>query len=354
MYCATTEPRRDWPYEKEALQHSHEILPGIHPVVLGAYPHLNPSIRKRIRELKPKYLMIAGAWNTPTMMAALFCANKNTKTIFWSEGHADAVVHPRGIVPKLRQWVYSKYDAFAVPNQKSADWAIRQSRSKRPIIFLPNSIDCAFYERKNEFARNEARIKLGLSETALIIVQVAGLEERKGTIQLATSFASIASSLRKDSMLVFVGSGSLEERVRQIANESNANIHVTGSLQPSEVQQWLMAADAFVLNTFRDPNPLAPVEAGCAGLPVALSAKAGNFKELIKELDVGWAIDSPENPQSVLEEILMTPKQKLAEIGSKNHQQIKNRFDALAVSREFVRQLMDLNSNRCQTDQLTK
>ena len=50
------------------------------------------------------------------------------RRVFWSEGHAAAVLHPSGLVAWARRRAYRSYDAFAVPNARSADWARAHGR----------------------------------------------------------------------------------------------------------------------------------------------------------------------------------------------------------------------------------
>ena len=70
LYCAKTEPGRYWPYDASKIRHAHTVLRGFHPSLTGIHAHLNPGVLAELNLLKPDTLIIAGSWNTPTMLIA--------------------------------------------------------------------------------------------------------------------------------------------------------------------------------------------------------------------------------------------------------------------------------------------
>src|SRR5690606_61153 len=91
LYCAETEPRRFWKFEPELNDYDYTFLKGFHPEFKNYYPHFNIGAGKKIRELKPKWILMGGSWNSPTVVQTLlFPPYSSAKIIFWSEGHIDA------------------------------------------------------------------------------------------------------------------------------------------------------------------------------------------------------------------------------------------------------------------------
>ena len=112
LYCAKTEPSRHWPYDASKIRHAHTVLRGFHPSLAGIHAHLNPGVLAELNLLKPDTLIIAGAWNTPTMLiAGLNIYSPPPRRFFWSEGHADAALHPSGLIAWLRRRIYRIFDA---------------------------------------------------------------------------------------------------------------------------------------------------------------------------------------------------------------------------------------------------
>ena len=339
LYCAKTEPGRHWPYDPSKMKHAHTVLRGFHPSLTGISAHLNPGVLAELNLLKPDTLLIAGSWNTPTMLiAVLNIYSPHPRRFFWSEGHADAALHKSGLIAWLRRRVYRTFDGFAVPNAKSAEWAIAQAGSPRPIVTLPNAIDAAFFKRPSGDARSQARAKLGLPEKGRVLVQVSTLTERKGVLPLAKSFLGLPAVERAGTRLLFVGDGEQRAELESLAASSAGAIRVLGQLPPEEVRQALWAANAFVLNTRLDPNPLSAIEASAAGLAILMSAAAGNVGEIVEAPDAGFVISNPADPTETLRAVLAASDEQLAAMGMRAADNAQ-RFDAPAVARSLIKQL---------------
>lgn len=337
LYCAETEAGRHWPYRPDGMRHPHTMLGGWHPRFAGVTAHLNLGVLAALRALRPKTLLVAGAWNTPTMQLAAW-SDVPCRRVFWSEGHADAVLRPEGPVAWLRRRAYRSYDAFAVPNRRSADWARRQAGEAKPIIELPNAIDAGFYHPATPDQRAAARRSLGLPAGGRVLVQVGALTERKGVVPLARSFLGLSSEIRGDATLLFVGTGPQEGELRGLEAASAGALRLLGQRDAAGVREVLHAADTFVLNTFLDPNPLAPIEAAACGLPLVLSGRAGNVGELIDDARLGWTIDDPVRPTEALVAALAWAEADPALARATRAAAVRG-FAAEAVARGLVRQL---------------
>ena len=339
LSCAKTEPGRHWPYDPAKMRHAHTVLRGFHPSLTGIHAHLNPGVLAELNRLKPDTLLMAGSWNTPTMLiAGLNIYSPHPRRFFWSEGHAEAALHRRGLVAWVRRRIYRTFDGFAVPNAKSAEWALAQAGSPRPIIDLPNAIDARFFARPSANARDEARRSLRLEGEGRVLVQVSALTPRKGVLELAKAFLALTAAERGHAKLLFVGEGELRPQLEALAATSGDAIRVLGQLPPEEVRRVLWAADAFVLNTRLDPNPLSAIEASAAGLPVVMSAAAGNVREVVEEPRAGFVIRDAADPAEALRAVLAASDAQLAEMGARALANAR-RFDAPVVARSLVKQL---------------
>ena len=340
LYCAKTEPGRHWPYDPSKMRHAHTVLRGFHRSLTGIHAHLNPGVLAELNLLKPDTLLVAGSWNTPTMLiAGLNIYSPHPRRFFWSEGHADAALHKGGLIAWVRRRVYRTFDGFAVPNAKSAEWALEQAGSPRPIVTLPNAIDAKFFARPSAGARAESRQALGLEGEGRVLVQVSALTERKGVLELAKAFLALPPADRRGAKLLFVGDGELRERLNALAAESSGSVRVLGQLPPEEVRRVLWAADAFVLNTRLDPNPLSAIEAAAAGLPVVMSAAAGNVREIVEAPNTGFVITDPADPTDALRAVLAVSDVELVAMGARAAGVARSHFDATAVARSLVKQL---------------
>jgi glycosyltransferase involved in cell wall biosynthesis len=344
LYCAKTEPGRHWPYDPSKMKHAHTVLRGFHPSLTGIQAHLNPGVLAELNLLKPDTLLLAGSWNTPTMLiAGLNIYSPAPRRFFWSEGHADAVLHKTGLIAWLRRRVYRTFDGFAVPNAKSAEWALAQAGGPRPIVTLPNAIDAKFFARTSAGVRADSRRALGLEAEGRVLVQVSALTARKGIVELAEKFLTLSEAERRGAKLLFVGEGDRRAALESLAAKSGDAIRVLGQLSPEEVRQVLFAADAFVLNTRLDPNPLSAIEASAAGLPIVMSAAAGNITEIVETPDAGFVIRDPADPTEALRAVLAASDDELAAMGARAAANAQ-RFDAMTVARSLIKQLYPSSS----------
>jgi glycosyltransferase involved in cell wall biosynthesis len=340
LYCAKTEPGRHWPYDPSKMKHAHTVLRGFHHSLTGIHAHLNPGVLAELNLLKPDTLIIAGSWNTPTMLVAgLNIYSPPPRRFFWSEGHADAVLHKTGLIAWLRRRVYRTYDGFAVPNAKSAEWALAQAGSPRQVVTLPNAIDAKFFARPSMAGRLEARRQLGLDAAGRVLLQVGLLHSAKGAPELADAFLRIRPTIAADTVLAFAGAGPAEPELKAMAARSQGSLRLLGQLSPEGVRSALWAADAFVLNTRRDANPLSAIEAAAAGLPIVMSSAAGNIREVVDVPQTGFVIQDPSDPTKALRAVLDASDAQLAEMGARAAELARTQFDAPAVARSLVKQL---------------
>jgi glycosyltransferase involved in cell wall biosynthesis len=93
------------------------------------------------------------------------------------------------------------------------------------------------------------------------------------------------------------------------------------------------------LNTRLDPNPLSAIEAAAAGLPVVMSAAAGNIHEVVEDPKTGFVIRDISDPSDALRAVLAASDAQLAEMGTRAVELARTHFDAPAVARSLIAQL---------------
>jgi glycosyltransferase involved in cell wall biosynthesis len=212
------------------------------------------------------------------------------------------------------------------------------------VVTLPNAIDAKFFARPSAASRQEARLYLGLEGEGRVLVQVSALTARKGVLELANAFLGLPAAERRGAKLLFAGEGELRAQLEALAAGSGGAIRVLGQLPPEEVRRVLWAADAFVLNTRLDPNPLSAIEAAAAGLPIVLSAAAGNVREVVEVPQTGFVIKHVADPSEALRAAFNASDAQLAEMGARAAELARTQFDATAVARSLVKQLYPQNS----------
>lgn len=344
VYCAETEPNRHWELDPAAQTHPYTILPGLHVTLGKAYVHFNPGVVGRIRSLAPRWLLIGGAWHLPTVLLANRTSTcPGAARILWTEGHADAVLNATGPIAHLRRRAFASYDAFASPNARSGDFALSEAQITRPVLPLPNTVDEEFFTPPASLDVSALRAGLGLDADARVIATVCQLEDRKSVVELARAYAAIDAGERRGSVLAMLGDGPRRPEVEAIARSvDGGEIRLLGHVPAETVRSWLWASDCFALATRNDPNPLSPIEASFAGLPLLLSTKAGNIDELLRDGETGWRLESVDEASlsSGLRRVLRTEAQQLREMGQHAQRNANGSFRRSAVADRFIDALL--------------
>jgi len=101
----------------------------------------------------------------------------------------------------------------------------------------------------------------------------------------------------------------------------------------------LWAADAFVLNTRLDPNPLSAIEASAAGLPIVMSAASGNVREIVEKPSAGFVVEDPDNPSVALRSVLSASDDTLSEMGRRASAVAFDQFASVSAAQRLIEQL---------------
>ncbi|HLO73774.1 MAG TPA: glycosyltransferase family 4 protein [Flavobacterium sp.] len=340
LYCAENEPDRHWEIDFSDQQFEYEILKGFHATIGGLFLHFNPSILKKTAAFNPDYILYAGSWNMPTVVFSLLfnsVFNTKYKKIFWSEGHDGSILHKSGIVPTIRKFIQNKFDAFAVPNQRSESYLFTNLRlNEKPILILPNTVDGNFFTKPQSWNienSKEVKSEFNIPNNSKIIIQVSQIEDRKGVVELVSYWQKLQQ--KENYHLVLVGEGSLKNKL--IAENQSDNIHFLGNQTKENVRKLLFASDVFVLLTKNDPNPLTLIEASFAKLPILTTKFAGNCDEIVVgENGVVLQEISFATFENAFQKMKQFSSSKSGEISFQN---VKQNFDSEQVARNFMKQL---------------
>jgi glycosyltransferase involved in cell wall biosynthesis len=166
---------------------------------------------------------------------------------------------------------------FPVAVAREVARSFRQVYGFDPPAVIPNGVDVARLWRPD--ARERWRKENGFAADDVLLVSLARLDPQKNPLMLIDAFARAAANTSRCRLLM-AGSGSLLERARQAAP---AGVHLLGVRR--DVPEMLSAADAFVLASDWEGNPMSVMEAMAAGLPVVATA-VGGVPEVVGEAGV--------------------------------------------------------------------
>lgn len=341
FYCAKTEPRRFWKFQPKENKYTYTFLKGFTLHFKSFYPHFNFGIIKELVIKKPEKLMIAGAWNTPTMLIALFvCKLLSIHTVFWSEGHLDSKVSNNLIINWLRCFVFRKFNSFVVPNNKSKKYIeFITKRNNLSIGYLPNTIDETIFNEKKYPSKKFLRKKYNIPITNRCIVLISTLNDRKGVIEFIEAYSMLTEKEKSKLSVIFIGEGELKNNLLEFKNNNNLdNVIITGNKEILEVCEILKLSDVFALPTKLDPNPLTPIEASFMKNALLVSIKAGNFNELVFP-DNGVAIKkvSVKEIFKSLNQILLYNDEEILDMGEFSHKNVVKNYSRQSASENLIK-----------------
>jgi glycosyltransferase involved in cell wall biosynthesis len=258
-------------------------------------------------------------WNTLSHLSTLMRFKGRIPVLF--RGDSTLIDHmspPRLVARKLYlRWVYSHVDVAIAVGQNNRDYFMWCGIPSERIAFAPHSVDTVRFADPDGTRTRRAlewRTQLGVPEQSLVLVFAGKFTAKKDPLLLLEAFAA----LDRPAHLVFVGSGELENPLRQQAR-GRSNVHFLPFQNQSDMPSIYRLGDIFVLPS-RGPGEtwgLAMNEAMASGCPVIAGSRVGGARDLIIPGETGWMFESGNLHAliGVLKSALSTGRDALARMG---------------------------------------
>ena len=206
---------------------------------------------------------------------ALYCAKKcgiKTRIV-----HAHIAAEPENTKQKALRYLFTaltKLSAthLAACGVDAAKWVWGKSAFKKgKVIIHNNAIETEKYAYC-ERTRRDVRQELGIEDSTLVVGHVGRLCDQKNQLRLVDIFGKICAR-NEDSLLVLVGRGDSEDKIRQKIKKMGLQekVHLMGVRK--DVPRLLNAFDVFVFPSTHEGLPFTLIETQCNGL-YALSSDA--------------------------------------------------------------------------------
>ncbi len=210
-----------------------------------------------------------------------------------------------------------------------------QRINSRKLITIHNGIDddCAVIENRGSDLKNE----LGISLNHSVIGTIAHLEEHKGHKYLLEA-ASLLLSSKRDISFLFVGEGTLKEKLKKLCVDLKIENNIIFVGERSDISEILFSIDIFVLPSLREGLGLAILEAMACGKPV-IATNVGGIPEIVKD-GVSGILVPPKDPKSLYRAMsdLLDDREKCEEMGRFG----KRVYDESFRARTMVGKIEDL------------
>ncbi len=145
-----------------------------------------------------------------------------------------------------------------------------EKRWKESGFILHNAIDCSRFAFRPE-TRESLRRSRGL-ENCFVLGHVGRFNVQKNHSRLLDIFAALVKAA-PEARLALIGTGELEQSVREKARALGLEDKVLFLGQMADVSPWYQAMDCFVLPSLFEGLPVVGIEAQAAGLPCVFSER---------------------------------------------------------------------------------
>ena len=233
-------------------------------------------------------------WNNHSHLTALRHFHGRKPVLFRGDS---TLLDPLPLLRRLARrislrWVYSHVDVAIAVGENNRDYYRWCGLPSERILAAPHSVDTLrFSDPDGGQTRHAARLRaeLGIPPDALVFVYAGKFIAKKDPLLLLEAFLASAPG----SHLVLVGSGALEEPLRQRAGASR-HVHFLPFQNQSTMPAVYRLADLYVLPS-RGPGEtwgLAMNEAMASARPVLAGSRVGGARDLVRTGETGWIFES--------------------------------------------------------------
>lgn len=236
---------------------------------------------------KIKFDLIYAHFILPSAIVANKIGKKYNIPVFFAYGENG--VYPFGCIKneKIRKYLKGINGVISVSRNNKERLIDNNIVSENLIEIFPNGVNHNIFYQKD---KKKMRKKLQFSQEDFIVIFVGRFIELKGLERLCAALKKINN---KNIKAIFIGEGNLKPNYDSIIYE--------GTVDHSELPDYLSASDIFVLPTRTEGCCNAIIEALACGLPVISSNKLFNDEILdetcsirINEMDVNEIQDAIE------------------------------------------------------------
>jgi glycosyltransferase involved in cell wall biosynthesis len=201
------------------------------------------------------------------------------------------------------------------------------------IQTLYNRIDVEALQ-SSQLPAAPARETLGLSSNAWIVGNVGRLHPDKDQVTLLRGFAAALPGLPVNSQLAILGTGRLEQDLKELARELGIADRVLFLGQVPEARRYFRAFDAFALSSDHEPFGMVLLEAMAAGVPL-LATACGGAKEVVEGVGILFPQGDAEHMAQGLQHLAAMDEQQRHQCAELMLDRLRERFSDRSVRDAF-------------------
>jgi glycosyltransferase involved in cell wall biosynthesis len=234
------------------------------------------------------------------------------------------------------RWIHNWVASILVLNPGMREECNKVGLPLERVSWMPNPVDTNHFCPASAAQHAALRNRLGMEETALVILFVGRFDPVKRIPDLLTAFAQVASS-RPEAHLVLVGDGPQLEPMKNLASQlgPSKRVRFAGRQTNSEVMEWMQASNVIALVSEVEGLPVVLIEAMAVGLAPVVSRIPGNTQ--LVEHEVNGLVTELGNPESIANSMdrLLADASLRSRLGANARDRVLRDFSTTRVAEHY-------------------
>ncbi len=268
------------------------------------------KVRKILKQIKPDIVYLHSSKAGAIGRIAL-AFNFKTKILYNAHGwyfNAQISDKKKKLFALIERILAIKTDKIINISKSEYDSALKYKIApEKKMCIIENGIDFTKFQNNDKY-REETRKKYDITENEIVIGVVGRLTEQKDPITMIKAF-ELVNKENKNTRLMYVGSGELEEEVKQFAKEHDIldKVIITGWVD--NVEKYIPAFDIAVLPSKWEGFGLVLIEYMACNKPI-IATNVGGIKDIIKNEENGLLFKKESEQQlcNVIEKYIKNEK----------------------------------------------
>ena len=273
--------------------YNYKFLPNLSPKPSSSFfGQINPSIIKELHKNRYDVILVHGYASFSNWFAFLGAWVTRTPILLRGESH---LLKHRSLWKRTVKRIglvsfFKGVSAFLPIGSLNKAYYRHYGVPGTKMFLAPYAVDNDFFSGKYHVLyqkREQLKEDLGVDRELPVILYASKMMPRKRAMDLLKAYEKIQD--RIDATLVFVGDGIERLILEAYAQDHNLkNVHFVGFKNQTELPDYFVIADVFILPSTDEPWGLIINEAMNFGLPIITTDKVGAAPDLVKHGENGF------------------------------------------------------------------